>query len=104
MSGLVIATEALPAFSGARTQSKNTAEMTSMIEAFLVHMVQWLATTARVLTLILLTCSWYLFWDDPGSYARAAGTRLSTVHEKRSTQTSNLGTPCKMYMVTVEIW
>ena len=33
MFGLVITTEAHPAFSGARTHSKNTAEMTAMIEA-----------------------------------------------------------------------
>ena len=33
MFGLVVTTEAHPAFSGARTHSDNTAEMTAMVEA-----------------------------------------------------------------------
>ena len=41
MFGLVVTTEAHLAFSGARTRSNNTAEMTAMVEAFVFSQASW---------------------------------------------------------------
>ena len=84
-----VTTEAHLAFSSARTHSNNTAEMTAMIEA-----LSFLGPHGPVAR-DEQSCIYYdslhavnLLGHDPGSYACATGTRLSTVHDTRSTQTS----------------
>ena len=63
MFGLVVTAEAHPAFSGARTHSTNTAEMTAMIGAlsfFLIFIALWLGMSSRAfittLCMLLVLC------------------------------------------------
>ena len=85
-----VTTEANLAFSGAKTYSNNTAEMTAMIEAlsFLGPHGPVARDEQSCIYYDYPTCCWSLLGHDPGSYTCAAGTRMSTVHDMRSTQTS----------------
>ena len=81
MIGPVVTTEAHPAFSGARTHSNNTAEMTAMIEALsclgphgpaardeqscIITTLCMLLVFARALSKLVLMCSWHLLVKDP---------------------------------------
>ena len=78
MFGPVVTTEAHPAFSGARTHSNNTAEMTAMIEALSFLCPHGLVSRDEESS---------IYYDS----VQAAGVCLGTipkVHDFRSTQTS----------------
>ena len=87
MFGPVITTEAHLAFSGARTHSNNTAEMTAMIEA-----LSFLGPHGPVAGHVesgFLKDSKHAAGvpgHDPSPHTCAAGARMSTVHDMRPTQ------------------
>ena len=103
MFGRVVTTEAHPAFSGARTHSNNTAEMTAMIEA-----LSFLGPQGPVAR-DEQSC---IYFDS----LHAAGLCLGTIQARTHVQLAlacqrsmifaqrKLRLPCSTYMVAVEIW
>ena len=73
MFGPVVTTGAHLAFSGARTHSNNTAEMTAMIEALSFLGPRGPVThDERSRFLMVLSCCWYLSLHDPSPHTCAA--------------------------------
>ena len=86
MFGPVVSTEAHLAFSGARTHSNNTAETTAMIEALSFLGPRGPVTPDEQSSFFFN--SMHAAGLCVGSYACATATRMSKVHDFRSTQTS----------------
>ena len=90
MFGPVVTTEAHLAFSGARAHSNNTAEMTAMIEplSFLGPHAPVARDEQSCIYYDSLHAAGLCLGTIQARYTCAADTRLSTVHDVRSTQTS----------------
>ena len=86
MFGPVVTTEAHPAFSGARTHSNNTAEMTAMIEA-----LSFLGPRGPVAR-DEQSCIYY-------DYLHAAGVCLGTIHARTHVQ---LALACQRSMILAQ--
>ena len=89
MFGPVITAEAYLTFSHARTHSNNTAEMTAMIKA--LSFLGPHCPVARDVSSGIYYDSTHaagVFWHDSSPHTCPIGTRMSTVHDFRSTQTS----------------
>ena len=103
MFGPVVTTGDHLAFSGARTHSNNTAEMTAMIEAlsFLGSHGPVARDEQSCIYYDSLHAAGVCLGHDPDSYTCATGTRMST----RPCCAPNTGfdSPCNMCMVTVVI-
>ena len=103
MFGPVITTEAHLAFSGARTRSNNTAEMTAMIEAlsFLGPHGPVTRDDQSCFCFDSKHAAGVLSGHDPSPHTCAAGASMSTIYDQSNTC---YGSPCNTCMVTVEIW
>ena len=103
MFGPVITTETHPAFSGARTHSNNSAEMSAMIEAlsFLGPRVRLPVMWNRVFIMTLntlLVCAWARSKPAPTFSWR------SHVNGPCYAPNTSYGSPCNTCTVTLGIW
>ena len=92
--GPVITNEAHLAFSGARTHSNNTAEMTAMMEAIVFPWSSWPSGPGCAVVYLsrFHVCYWYVFGHNPSSYTCAASASMSTFYDPCST--TFYGSPC----------